>query len=68
MTTLTIILISYIAISQMWFIIFVNASRKTTHKIWFIIITLLLQPISISALCVQYFVADRKNKLKGEVK
>ena len=66
MNELTIILISYIVVSQMWFIIFVNVSKKTTHKIWFIILSLLLQPISISILGIEYYLQDRKSKLKGE--
>ena len=66
MNELTIILISYIVVSQMWFIIFVNTSKKTTYKIWFIILSLLLQPISISILGIEYYLQDRKSKLKGE--
>lgn len=62
MTTLEWILISYILLNNLWVIIFVNSKRKTTHKNWFIVMTLIFMPISMIFLGIQVSLEESKCK------
>jgi uncharacterized membrane protein YsdA (DUF1294 family) len=68
MTTLSIILIIYIIISQLWLVVFANAKRSRTRKTWFIISTYLLIPVAFSILAIQELLDDAKDRkpMNGE--
>ena len=68
MTTLSIILIIYIIISQLWLIVFANAKRSRTRKTWFIISTYLFIPVAFSILAIQELLDDAKDRkpMNGE--
>lgn len=62
MSILEIALLSYIILSQLWTVVFVNSSRRTSHKTWFIITTILLSPISTIIISTQVWLEDRRTK------